>query len=234
MPQKDGPRLDGRNGEIWRGYLLGRTQEALADEHGIAQQRVSQILAEVRDALGTDDLATTALVDLERLDLLLSAYMPGATRGDTKAGGLALKVLERKAKALGTDATEPLTVLLTRRTEDSGRWIGDVLGKVLVAVLDAATDDPTFRRALAQYASLLTQRELLSDDPTAELPAVPEPPQRPAPAPPADPPHVIQPSAVMPGREQPALTVAEMLADYEATYGPLGGEEGDDDDADQA
>jgi hypothetical protein len=214
---------------------MGKSQPVLADEYGLSNQRISQIIAEQREER-SDDLADVARDDLERLNLLLNTYMSQATEGDTKAGGLALKVLERKAKALGTDATEPLTVLLTRRTEDSGRWIGDVLSKVLLAVLDAATDDPTFRRALAQYASLLTQRELLSDDPTAELPPVPEPPQRPAPPPPADPPHVIQPSAVMPGPgwggdpELAALIKKALGTADEMLGGDWGGDGAEDDE----
>lgn len=51
-------RLGGRNGEIWRQYASGRTQEWIAERHGIDQSRVSQILIEVRKSL-PDDARTT-------------------------------------------------------------------------------------------------------------------------------------------------------------------------------
>lgn len=45
-------RLDGRNGEIWyRHAVRAQTQEQIAEELGISHQRVSQILAEVRESL---------------------------------------------------------------------------------------------------------------------------------------------------------------------------------------
>lgn len=40
---------------IWRDYCGGRTQESLAAEHGISQNRVSQIVAQVRDSLPEED-----------------------------------------------------------------------------------------------------------------------------------------------------------------------------------
>src|SRR5690606_25687118 len=46
--QRDGPRLEGRDGAIWRAYLLGNTQEAIATTHGLSQSRVSQILDKIR------------------------------------------------------------------------------------------------------------------------------------------------------------------------------------------
>jgi hypothetical protein len=48
-------RLEGRNGAIWRAYCRGATQEALAEEHGISQPRVSQIIAEVRDSIPMEE-----------------------------------------------------------------------------------------------------------------------------------------------------------------------------------
>lgn len=45
-------RLEGRNGEIARRYFLhGHTQQAIADDLGISQSRVSQLLGEVKDEL---------------------------------------------------------------------------------------------------------------------------------------------------------------------------------------
>lgn len=61
-------RLDGRNGAIWRAYTFGgRTQEAIAEEYGITQERVSQILAAVRASIPDDDLSELRRVHTENL-----------------------------------------------------------------------------------------------------------------------------------------------------------------------
>jgi Mor transcription activator family len=41
----------GRNGAIWREYCRGATMEGLADKYGLSFQRISQIIAEVRDTI---------------------------------------------------------------------------------------------------------------------------------------------------------------------------------------
>lgn len=46
-----GDRLTGRNGLIWRDYCGGRTQASLAAEHGVSQQRISEIIQAVRDGI---------------------------------------------------------------------------------------------------------------------------------------------------------------------------------------
>lgn len=43
-----------RNGETWRAYTSGRTQEWIAARHGIDQSQVSPILTEVRTTLPED------------------------------------------------------------------------------------------------------------------------------------------------------------------------------------
>jgi transcriptional regulator with XRE-family HTH domain len=44
-------RLEGRNGDIWRRYVGGATQESLAERYGIDQSRVSQIISAVRASI---------------------------------------------------------------------------------------------------------------------------------------------------------------------------------------
>lgn len=61
------PKLEGRNGDIWRAYCNGATQEALAEKYGISQPRVAQIIAAVRAMIPEVD--RTALVQQE-LDFL--------------------------------------------------------------------------------------------------------------------------------------------------------------------
>jgi len=50
--ENEDPRLSGRNGLIWRQHIIdGRTQEDVAHEHRISQQRVSEIIAQVRSTI---------------------------------------------------------------------------------------------------------------------------------------------------------------------------------------
>jgi hypothetical protein len=50
------PRLDGRNGEVWEHYAVKRwTQERIAEKFEITPQRVSQIIALVRDSINVAD-----------------------------------------------------------------------------------------------------------------------------------------------------------------------------------
>lgn len=64
----DDLRLIGRNGQIWREYIAGSTQDAIADRYGIHQTRVSQILAEVRKAIPDEDKAERIQRYAEQLD----------------------------------------------------------------------------------------------------------------------------------------------------------------------
>ena len=44
-------RLSKRNGDIWRWFCRGMSQPELAEHFGISQQRVSQIINDVRDSI---------------------------------------------------------------------------------------------------------------------------------------------------------------------------------------
>ncbi|GAB3115657.1 hypothetical protein GCM10027160_23320 [Streptomyces calidiresistens] len=72
MAQNKGPRLEGRNGEVWRRYLSGWTQERIAAEHGITQSRVSRIIAEVRESIPEEDRQAVATTVIERLDRVVA------------------------------------------------------------------------------------------------------------------------------------------------------------------
>jgi hypothetical protein len=157
MPQHDGPRLDGRDGEVWRAYLYGHTQEQIATDHGISQQRVSQIITEIRDSIPQASKTDAALLDLERLSMLLAGVMPAARDGETKASGAALRILERRAKMLGLDATESLSVVLERHRDLEGQLVADALAAAL-DVLGLTAE----QRVAALGAA---QRRLLDDAP---------------------------------------------------------------------
>lgn len=60
------PRLEGRNGEVYRRWAVYReTQEVLAERFGISQPRVSEIIAAVKATLPADDLAEMRATSLE-------------------------------------------------------------------------------------------------------------------------------------------------------------------------
>jgi hypothetical protein len=63
------PALVGRNGRIWRDYCRGATQEKLAEKYELTQQRISQIVNEVKDSIAIEERAD--LVKRET-DLLLT------------------------------------------------------------------------------------------------------------------------------------------------------------------
>lgn len=131
MPQDEDPRLYGRDGDIWREYLYGHNQEQIAADHGLSQQRVSQIIREIRDNIPQTSKIDAALLDLERLNLMLTGVLPAAREGDTKASGAAMRIIERRARMLGLDATEPLSIVLERQRDLEGQLVADALAAAL-------------------------------------------------------------------------------------------------------
>ena len=146
-------RLEGRNGEVWRLYLQGHTQESLAEQFGVSQQRISQVINEVRESIPEVNRVAAALLDLERLDLLMTGMMPPALAGDAKATAAVLRILERRAKALGTDANQPLEVVLDARMDVVGQLVADALAAALDAVPELSQEQRI--RALEKAQELL-------------------------------------------------------------------------------
>jgi hypothetical protein len=121
-------RLDGRNGAIWQAYCAGATQEALAEEYGISQPRVSEIIGQVRAELPAADLDEARARHVDFLDGIrrqaaeiaalppAPAYSNGRPivdengrqvldyAGKLKAMETAVRIGERAAKLLGLDA----------------------------------------------------------------------------------------------------------------------------------
>lgn len=71
MEKRDGggktsPRLEGRNGLVWRAVTIyRRTYEDVAEEFGISKARVSQIITETRNAIPAVDLDAMRRESLE-------------------------------------------------------------------------------------------------------------------------------------------------------------------------
>lgn len=175
-------RLDGRDGKIWSAYVGGASQDAIAAEHGITQQRVSQVLAEVRGTIGDVARVDAALLAQERAAALLAAVWPAAMAGDTKAVLAALRVLERVARALGTDSPEPLSVTLDRRLDLEGATIAEALR----AAFDALELSPE-QQMWAAYAASAALYRSAGQEPPEPPPARPAPAAAPVAEEPADP-----------------------------------------------
>lgn len=128
-------RLSGRNGQIWRDYIRGMTQEALAEKYKISQQRVSQVIARVRDSIPESTREELIQREIEFLDRLSAEVMElwdqqaapvtvgkdGDVLYDPETGELvrdhggrlraletALKVRQRMAELLGLNAPTKL------------------------------------------------------------------------------------------------------------------------------
>jgi transcriptional regulator with XRE-family HTH domain len=147
VPQ--GNRLDGRNGEIWKWYVRGLTQEALAEKYEISQARVSQIIAQVRESIPPEDkdkvrqehleLARTMRAELARLVDMdpIPAYSNGRPimiaddDGNEKpaedhSGRLAAmdrltKWIERESKLLGVDAPTKVEASVALSEQDAAQ-----------------------------------------------------------------------------------------------------------------
>ena len=136
-------RLEGRDGSIYRAYILGATQEELAERHGIDQTRVSQIIRAVVASIPEEDLAERRKRVLDNLDVLsqvaaevmengvAQAYSNGRPMVDgdgepildygTRLAALdrVLKIGERQAKLLGLDAAQRVDVAVSEQAKEA-------------------------------------------------------------------------------------------------------------------
>lgn len=102
-----------RDERIWKEYLLGASQAELGRRHGISQQRVSVIIADMRDALPArtrEELVAESVELLRELrqtvaGVMEDAYDPKVT---LDAVGTHLRIMEREARLLGLDAATKL------------------------------------------------------------------------------------------------------------------------------
>lgn len=68
-------RLSGRNGDIWRDYIRGATQEALAEKYDLSRTRISQIITQVRDSIPERTRTELIQREVEFLDRLCAEVM---------------------------------------------------------------------------------------------------------------------------------------------------------------
>jgi transcriptional regulator with XRE-family HTH domain len=150
----EGLALEGRDGEVYRSVTVYRkSQERVAKEFGISQQRVSQILAEVRKQLPETDLdimrseslelyadlgrRALEIVDLTPAPLLAGKDGTPQTDPDTgkvirdyggrlKAMEMALKIDDQRRKLMGLDAATKAEVAGAVRFEIAGVDLDDL------------------------------------------------------------------------------------------------------------
>lgn len=106
MPSQVGGtgRLSERDQAIWKGYTLGgKTLMALAEEHNVSNQRISQIIKAIRAKLPEADRQTIIDARLEQIKAIGDALMPDLLQGDKDAVSSWTKIVEREAKYLGLD-----------------------------------------------------------------------------------------------------------------------------------
>ena len=153
MPRQG--RLEGRNGQIWRDYCAGKTQDALAEEHGLSQAQVSRIIADVRATIPVTDLEQArqetldVLAELQELAVDTArqapaqAYSNGRPMTDDEGrpildyGGrlhairTATQVTERRAKILGLDAPAKVEHGLTdQAVQQAAQAAADALSRL--------------------------------------------------------------------------------------------------------
>lgn len=150
----EGAALEGRDGEVYRAVTVYRkSQERVAKEFGISQQRVSQILAEVRKQLPATDLdimrseslelyADLGRRALEIVDLTPAPLLAGKDGtpqidpdtgktirdygGRLKAMDMALKIDDQRRKLMGLDAATKAEVAGAVRFEIAGVDLDDL------------------------------------------------------------------------------------------------------------
>lgn len=165
MDRPKNARLEGRNGRIWVEYCNGRTQEFLADKYGVSQQRISQIITEVRDSLGEEIRSETIAAEAEllrrvRAEILDEIYgakpipvtvgKDGEILKDPETGevvrdhggrlaGVAAadRITQRLHRLLGIDAPAKLDLNLNGEEERAKQ-----AGAEAVAYLHGGEDDP--------------------------------------------------------------------------------------------
>jgi hypothetical protein len=150
-------RMEGRNGLIWRQCIIdGRTQESVAQEHGVTQQRISEIIAQVRATLPEqnrqemvqDTLEVLAELHRTAMDLVRMAGAPvtagkdGSVVYDPETNEVvrdyslrlnalkgALSVSESMRRLVGLDAVKGLDVNVTGLEEATARKLAEDAAK---------------------------------------------------------------------------------------------------------
>lgn len=111
MTRRRRPKLDrtlreeNKEGEIWRLYVEENwSQTEIAEEMGLTQQRISQILARLRKEILPETRDEIIRRRADQINVIVKAVISDARTGDKDAVSSLVKLWEREAKLLGLDA----------------------------------------------------------------------------------------------------------------------------------
>ena len=96
---------ENQDDQIYRMRLLGSSPRAIADDLGISVAAVEEAVDRTMVKVDNDYRLRAVRLDLERLEAMQARFLHDALSGDLAAGHLCLKIAERRAAMLGTDAS---------------------------------------------------------------------------------------------------------------------------------
>lgn len=119
MVSKDNGRLNERDQAIWDGYVLqGKTLMQLAAEFDLSHQRISQVLAKIRESLPERDRQSVVDLRIDQIGAIVKGVLPMAQAGDKDAVASYVKLADREAKYLGLDAATKVEASIQRTVLD--------------------------------------------------------------------------------------------------------------------
>jgi predicted transcriptional regulator len=127
--------LAGENGRVWEMYVRdGLTQREISNELGISQQRVSQIVAAVREGMPPVMREQIVLDRVNQLRELMQPFIRATLLGDNISARTLMKMLDREARYLGLDAPISLRAAIGALGDEPTRYILDMSDEIREAL----------------------------------------------------------------------------------------------------
>lgn len=95
---------------VWHAYLGGKTQDVIAEMHGITQARVSQIVKDKRKEISEKTKEEEIEEIRGRYKALIDVHWEQAVEGDALAGSIVMRIEKEKRQMLGLDAATKVEV----------------------------------------------------------------------------------------------------------------------------
>ena len=154
MAQRKGPRLEGRNGDIWSRFVSGWTQERIAQKYEISQQRVSTIINTIRAEIPEEERQHVRTAVIERLDIAVSEAFD----------------IMRTPHYVVSNAGKIVHDIVEYATDGDGNFLLDEHGNPKAAKLAKLIDDtPRLQAAQAIVKIDAERRKLLGLDQPAKV-----------------------------------------------------------------
>src|SRR6516165_7594190 len=110
---------DAQDDYILQERLNGRSARSIGKELHCPVSEIDEALDRTLPKITNEAKRRIIALDLNRLDELLKVFMARAIdKGDTQAGLLVVKILERKAALLGLDSPQKLDVVQVQATTE--------------------------------------------------------------------------------------------------------------------